>query len=171
MAIGINIKKRLTELGWDQKNLVARLADLKLRVSQQNVSAIVRRDSSKSKHLVPIAQALWLRPDQLLSGNWPPLKPGEEPQTTLLAGLELPPEYSGDEHLKLILLDWSTLLEDQKKEIVREVQGRAAAVRTLAAKIGKRPTPLSDAETRKRLKLDQTEKKAPAARHRTKAKK
>lgn len=166
----MNIKRRLSELGWNQQALVDRLAELKSGVSQQNVQAIISRDSAKSKHLSAIARALYLLPDQLLTGDWPVLQPGQEPASTMLAARDLPAEFKGDKYLKKVLAEWGGLVETQKKEIVDEVMARVHATRVIARQVHKKPNTLNDKDTRTRFKLESTEKsaKAPARRHRTK---
>ena len=54
MAIGQRIVSRLSELGWDRKNLFEKLPDL----SQQALSNLIRRDSKRSEWDEEIAKAL-----------------------------------------------------------------------------------------------------------------
>lgn len=68
MSLGKNISKRIDELGWNQKRLGDELRGKK--VSQQNISALIKRGSEKSKHARPIAAAMGLTIDELVSGIW-----------------------------------------------------------------------------------------------------
>lgn len=66
MGIGGHLQKRLEELGWDQKRLVS-----ETKLGQQTISAIITRDSERSKYTPLLASAVYLTTDQLISGIWP----------------------------------------------------------------------------------------------------
>lgn len=68
MGIGKNLQKRLDELEKDQKWLVTQSG-----VAQQTVSALIKRDSRRSVYTSQLAEAVLLKTDQLISGDWPPL--------------------------------------------------------------------------------------------------
>ena len=72
MGIGKNIQKRMEQLGWKQRDLVAhiRQIDSDVRDMQQIVHALIHRDSASSKHTSLIAAALQLTADELISGRW-----------------------------------------------------------------------------------------------------
>lgn len=66
MGIGSHLERRLGELGWDQKRLV-----IESKLGQQTISAIIRRDSERSKYTAHLAKTVHLSTDQLISGIWP----------------------------------------------------------------------------------------------------
>lgn len=66
MGIGKHLERRLAELGWDQKRLVT-----ESKLGQQTVSAIITRDSVRSRFTPHLAATVFLSTDQLITGIWP----------------------------------------------------------------------------------------------------
>jgi SOS-response transcriptional repressor LexA len=67
MALGARIKDRLTEIGWDQVDLLAAVPDL----NAGTLSALITRDSEKSRFSEAIAEALGVSHRWLLEGVQP----------------------------------------------------------------------------------------------------
>ena len=65
MALGAHVKRRREELQLTQEQLSQRSG-----VNQQSISALESRDSKQSRYLLPLARALGLQADELLSGRW-----------------------------------------------------------------------------------------------------
>lgn len=117
MGLGIHIQKRLNELGWLPQDLVDKTkprpgADPV--VSQQALSAIMTRDSLRTKYLVAIAEALQLTPGDLLNGKWS--KPNSsEPKDS--------PLYKPTKTENLIFAIVKSLAEEEQEELLIELRG------------------------------------------------
>ncbi|HKQ24122.1 MAG TPA: hypothetical protein VJT81_06735 [Burkholderiales bacterium] len=74
MAIGTNIKKRMGEMTppMRPKDLLVRCKELEPRsgISQQQINAMIKRDTKRSQYVPLVARALELTAEQLMSGRW-----------------------------------------------------------------------------------------------------
>lgn len=73
MNLGKRIERRLSELGWERKDLIRRVPEL----TPQSLSALITRDSRRSEHDVRIASALGVNLVWLNSGDGPKLSDRE----------------------------------------------------------------------------------------------
>lgn len=116
MGLGIHIQKRLDELKWEQKDLVAATKpnpDAPPAFSQQALSAIMTRDSKRTVYLEVIADALRLTANQLLSGKWN--KPNSvEPKDS--------PLYKPSRTETLIFAIVKSLADEEQEELLLELR-------------------------------------------------
>ncbi len=144
MGIGSHLERRLEELGWDQKKLIE-----ESKLGQQTVSALIRRDSERSKYTARLAATVYLTTDQLISGVWPKgrtvdvttdAKTKEREQLLLALIRDMTPEQQEEliPHLRAFhsanIATRKQLLGRLKTVSNARIEGTFGSIRKLAAK-------------------------------------
>lgn len=116
MGLGKHIQKRLDELEWEQKDLVDKTrpnSNSDPVVDQQTLSAIITRDSKRTMYLEPIADALRLTANELISGKWN--KPNSaEPKNS--------PLYKPSKTENIIFAIVKSLADEEQEELLEQMR-------------------------------------------------
>lgn len=111
MALGKRIKHRLDELGWERKDLLARVPNL----SPAALSSLIRRDSKRSEFDLAIADALGMSVMELVYDE----KPAYPQQNVVPLTAREPGKFSGP------LSDLVAIAETMSERGVCELVGQA----------------------------------------------
>lgn len=138
MALGKNIKKRMVELGWNERELHEQTKRLGGEgIKQQTINILIRRDSRRSMYVADLARALFLEEGELLSGIWNKDKIQQADAASNRAVSQPGAAYI-DKYLKKIHEHWNSLLDEQQKHIVERVLELASYNNAVAQKISAR---------------------------------
>lgn len=124
MGLGANVKRRREQLNLTQADLAERSG-----VNQQTISALESRDSRTSGYLLPLATALGLKSDQLLSGHWP--------QSARLSPEIIPQHDTSTEdqtvnvqkEINELVSAWLALPENERYEVKQQIEVRSLKYR------------------------------------------
>ncbi len=111
MALGKRIKHRLDELGWERKDLLAKVPNL----SPAALSSLIRRDSKRSEFDLAIADALGMSVMELVYDE----KPAYSHQNVIPLTAREPEKFSG------ALADLVAIAETMSERGVCELVGQA----------------------------------------------